>query len=405
MARFQRQRVEGEQQRATNLELFYDLAFVFAITQISHLLLDDLSFRGAWHAGLVLLVVWWAWNYTTWATNELDPESVAVRLLLMAITLASLLLAVAIPGAFSDRALLFAGSYVVIQIGRGCFLTYASALRGTVERERSLLIVIWFAVAGVPWILGALVDGAARPALWLLAVTIDYIGPLLVYRVPGRPRLDGSTWQVESSHFAERFQLFIIIALGESIAVTGATASGLHMELTRLTSFALAFLASASMWWLYFSYVARIAERRLELATDRTRVARDAYTYLHVVMVAGVIVSAVGNEIVIAHPHEHLEGFKLAVVCAGPAIYLLAHSLFRLRLAGSLSPKRTTGAVLCILAGLTGMWVSALAVAALVTAVITGVVAAEEIASWRRHRRGDPDPLARLEARLASHDA
>ena len=141
MARFQRQRVEGEQQRATNLELFYDLAFVFAVTQISHLLLADLTWRGAWHAGLVLLVVWWAWNYTTWATNELDPESVTVRILLMAITLASLLLAVSIPGAFGNRAVLFVGSYLAIQAGRTGFLAFVSAEPNTVERERAVVIL------------------------------------------------------------------------------------------------------------------------------------------------------------------------------------------------------------------------------------------------------------------------
>ncbi len=400
MARFQRQRVEGEQQRATNLELFYDLAFVFAVTQISHLLLADLTWRGAWHAGLVLLVVWWAWNYTTWATNELDPESVTVRILLMAITLASLLLAVSIPGAFGNRAVLFVGSYLAIQAGRTGFLAFVSAERDTVERERAVVILYWFVGAGVFWVAGA-ASSAGRPYLWLIAVVLDYVAPLLVYRVPGRQRLDGSAWQLESSHFSERFQLFVIIALGESIAVTGATASGLHVEATRLTSFAVSFVATAAMWWLYFSYVARIAERRLELASDRTVVARDAYTYLHVVMVAGVIVSAVGNEIVITHPDARLGAAELAAVCAGPAIYLFAHSLFRLRLAGSLSPKRTTGAVLCIGAGAMGAWLPAIAVGALVAAVVTGVVAAEELAGWRRHRRGDPDPLARLEARFS----
>src|SRR6185503_3084511 len=145
--RFQRRRGEGEDQRATTLELFYDLVFVFAITQISHLLLNHLTWQGAGEAALVLLVVWWAWNYTTWVTNELDPESVVVRGLLIGIMLASLFMAVAIPDAFGGRALLFAGSYVAIQVGRHLFLTLI-APRGSIERERALHILVWFAASG-----------------------------------------------------------------------------------------------------------------------------------------------------------------------------------------------------------------------------------------------------------------
>ena len=166
MARFQRRLDAGEAQHAATLELFYDLVFVFAITQVSHLLLEHLSWEGAGQAALVVLVVWWAWNYTTWVTNELDPESTVVRLLLIGLMLASLLMAIAIPEAFGDKALLFAASYVAIQVGRHLFLTFAAAERGTVERERAGRILTWFAAAGVLWIAGALADGAARTALW-----------------------------------------------------------------------------------------------------------------------------------------------------------------------------------------------------------------------------------------------
>src|SRR3954449_5214767 len=132
MSRFARVR-DGQEQHATTLELFYDLVFVFAITQVSHLLLAHLTWVGAGQATLVLLVVWWSWNYTTWVTNELDPDSITVRLLLIALMLASLLMAIAIPGAFGDKALLFAGSYVAIQVGRHLFLTFAAADQGTIE--------------------------------------------------------------------------------------------------------------------------------------------------------------------------------------------------------------------------------------------------------------------------------
>ena len=402
MPRFQRLRDSGEEQRATTLELFYDLVFVFAVTQVSHLLLDHLTWRGAGQAALVLLVVWWAWNYTTWVTNELDPDSLVVRLLLIGVMLASLLMAVAIPQAFGSRALLFAGSYVAIQVGRHTFLTFACAERGTIERERAGRILTWFCASGVLWIAGAVAHGPGRAALWLGALALDYVAPLVLYRIPGRPRLDASTWDVETAHFSERFQLFMIIALGESIVVTGATTAQLDLNAARLTAFGLAFAATAALWWLYFDYVSRIAQRRLELAPNRTILARDAYTYLHVVLVAGIIVAAVGDELVIARPTDVLPGREIAAVVAGPAIYLLGHALFRLRMAGSVSWKRLAGALGCVVVGFLGLVVPALGLAGLVLCVLVGVICAEQVAARRRAARGEPSPLERLEAPAGS---
>ena len=273
-----RRRAYGEGQRVTTLELFHDLVFVFAITQVSHLLLEHLTWAGAGQSVLVLLVVWWSWNYTTWVTNELDTESIPVRLLLIALMLASLLMAVAIPEAFGDRALLFAGSYVAIQVGRHLFLTFPAAEPGTIERERAGRILAWFVAAGVLWIAGTLVEGEARVALWLLALALDYVGPLVAFRIPGLPRVAPEAWAVGTEHFAERFGLFVIIALGETIVLTGATTSDLELDAARVVAFCMAFLATAALWWLYFTSVARIAQRSLELSVNRTLLARDAYT-------------------------------------------------------------------------------------------------------------------------------
>jgi low temperature requirement protein LtrA len=400
----QRRRVGEEGQRATTLELFYDLVFVFAITQVSHLLLGHLTWEGAGQALLVLLVVWWSWNYTTWVTNELDPESTSVRLLMIALMLASLAMAVAIPEAFGDRALLFTVSYVAIQVGRHLFLTFAAAESGTIERERAGRILTWFVAAGILWIAGALVDGPARIVLWLLALALDYGAPLVTYWVPGRQRLEGAAWNVGTEHFAERFGLFIIIALGESIVVTGATTSELELNVPRLIAFGMAFLATSALWWLYFTSVARIAQRHLELSANRTLLARDAYTYLHVVLVAGVIVSAVGDELVIAHPTEVLSGPEVVAVVAGPAIYLLGHTLFRLRMEGSLGLKRLFGALACLVAGGMGMFVPALVLAGLLITVLVAVIGSEYVAAARRRARGEPSPLERLEASAAGQE-
>jgi low temperature requirement protein LtrA len=398
MSRFLRRSSPDEEQHASNLELFYDLVFVFAVTQVSHLLLHDLTWRGAGRSLLVLLVVWWAWNYTTWVTNQLDPDAVVVRLLVLAIMVASLVMAIAIPEAFGSRALLFVGAYVAIQVGRHLFLTFVVADRDAPEREPALHILIWFCASGGFWIAGALVGSPARTALWLVALVIDYAAPLVLYRVPGRPRLQPSAWEVETSHFAERFQLFVIIALGESIVITGATISGLSLGGARMAAFGLAFLSTAALWWLYFSYVALIAQRRLRLASVSTTLARDGYTYLHAVLVAGIIVAAVGNELVIAHPREQLPTAELVAVVAGPVIYLSGHLLFRLRMAGSVSRKRLGAAIACVAVGLLGLVVPALAVATLLVAVLAVLIGAEHAASRRRRSRGEPSPLERLEA-------
>ena len=400
--RFQRDRDAGEEQRATTLELFYDLVFVFAVTQVSHLLLDDLGWQGAGEAAIVLLVVWWAWNYTTWVTNELDPDSPVVRLLLLGIMLATLVMAVAIPDAFESKGLLFAAAYVVIQVGRHTFLTFASARPGTLERERAADILIWLSAAGAFWIAGGLVEDDARSTLWLVALGIDYLGPVFLYRVPGRRKLAPETWDVETSHFAERFQLFVIIALGESVVLIGATTAELDLDAARITALSLAFAGTAALWWLYFDYVAPIAQRRLELASNRTLLARDGYTYLHVVLVAGIIGWAVGDELVIAHPTDVLPAAEVVVLVAGPAIYLVGHVLFRLRIAGTLSRKRLTGALGCVAVGGLGPVAPGIALAALLVAVLVAVIAAERIAGARRRQRGELSPREQLESEAAS---
>jgi low temperature requirement protein LtrA len=230
----------------------------------------------------------------------------------------------------------------------------------------------------------------------VIALAIDYGGPLCTFYVPGMRKLPMTTWELETSHFAERFQLFVILALGESIVVTGATAAGEELGAARLAAFSVAFLGTAAMWWLYFNYAAAMAQRRLELTENRTQLARDAYTYLHVVMVAGVIVAAVGDELVIAHPDEVLHGAELVAVCGGPALYLLAQTLFRLRMAGSLSTKRLGGAAACVAAAGIGAIAPALVLATLLLAILIAVIAAEQVSGKRRAARGQPSPMEAL---------
>jgi low temperature requirement protein LtrA len=374
-----RRRTDGASQRASTLELFYDLVFVFAITQVSHLLLEHLTWAGVLQSLIALLAVYWSWNYTTWTTNELDTETVPVRLLLLALMLVSLLMAVAIPQAFEAHALLFAGSYVVIQVGRHSFLTFAAADSGTVERERAGSILTWFVVVGMLWLAGALLDGPERVVLWLVALALDYCAPLVTYWIPGRRHLAPATWNVGTEHFAERFGLFIILALGESIVITGATTSDLDLDAARITAFIMAFLASAAIWWLYFTSVSTIGEHYLEVTENRTILARDAYTYLHVVFVAGIILSAVGDELVIAHPTEILPPYEVAAVAAGPAVYLFAHTLFGYRLTGVVYRTKLFGTLACVAVGFVGLLVPALVLAGLLIVVLVAVIGSSHL--------------------------
>jgi low temperature requirement protein LtrA len=386
MPRLGRRYEEGVSQQVATLELFYDLVFVFAISQVSHLLLDDLSWIGAGQAMLALMVVWWAWNYTTWVTNELDPDSTAVKLLMVALMLASLVMAVAIPDAFGDRALLFVGAYLFIQIGRHLFLTFVAAGPKSLERARAAQILTWFAIAGIFWVAGALSEGSTRTLLWLVALACDYGAPSHTFWLPGVKRVTMQAWNVTTAHFSERFQLFIIIALGESIVLTGATMVDVPTDLEHVTAFAIAFLMTAAFWWLYFDHVAERAEHQLEAAANRTAMARDAYTYLHVVIVASIILSAVGDELIIAHPGEPLEGAKMVAVVAGPALFLAGHSLFRLRTLGSVSLKRLAAILACGLLGLVGGGLSALAISAILLAILALVIVIEQLEDDHRHQ-------------------
>jgi low temperature requirement protein LtrA len=332
----------------------------------------------------------------------LDTETIPVRLLLLALMLVSLLMAVAIPDAFGEHALLFAVSYVAIQVGRHAFLTFAAAEPGTMERERAGRILTWFVAAGVLWIAGALVDGPARVALWLAALALDYGAPLVLFWVPGRPRLEDATWDVGTEHFAERFGLFIILALGESIVLIGATTSESDLTSATILAFVMAFLASAAIWWLYFTSVARVGEHYLAVSENRTTLARDGYTYLHVVFAAGIIMTAVGDELVIAHPTEVLPPQEATAVAAGPAIYLVALTLFGYRLTGALSKRKLSGTLACVVVGFVGLFSPALVLAGLLIVVLVAVIGSNYLPASRSRAREDTSPIEQLEAEDAA---
>jgi low temperature requirement protein LtrA len=379
-----------EEQRATFLELFFDLVFVFAVTQLSHLLLEDISVAGAAKTAFLLLVVWWAWIYTAWMTNWFDPDEVAVRIVLLAGMLASMLMAIAIPEAFGDRALLFAVGYVGLQFVRNTFIVLAIDVREPLRQPFQRLWA-WNTWVGALWIVGAFLPEHARVAVWVIALALDYGGPLAGYWTPGLGRTPMTDWEIEHSHFAERFQLFVIIALGESIVLTGATASDLELTLARALAMVVAFLVTAALWWLYFDEVARRSLEDFAAADDRRGLlGRDAYTYLHIPIVAGIIVNAVGDELMIAHPTERLPADELVVLAAGPIVYLLGHVAFRLRMVGTLAVKRLVAAALIAAAAVAGAVLPAVAVAAVMLAILAALAASETVGRLRADRDAAP---------------
>jgi low temperature requirement protein LtrA len=341
---------EGIEQRATAVELFFDLVFVFAITQLSHELLEDLTVAGAARTIFLLLVVWWAWIYTTWMTNWFDPAHLSVRLVLIFSMLAAFLMAIAIPDALGERAALFAGGYVALQLVRNTFIVLVTDDSEPLHASwvRMWIGSIW---VGAVWLLGALVpDEHARLAIWVAALVLDYGGPLAGFWAPGLGRTAATEWELEHGHFVERFQLFVLIVLGESIVVTGAAASQLPLTASRMLAIAVAFLGTTVFWWLYFDEVADRAQAQLAAAgPKRGALARDAFTYLHIPIVAGMLVTAAGDELVIAHPGEPLHDEELVALIAGPVLYLVGHLLFELRMTRAV-PRTRLVATLVVLA-------------------------------------------------------
>ena len=334
------------------IELFFDLVFVFAITQLSHALIADFSPQGALRALMLMLAVWWVWIFTTWVTNWLDPDRSPVRVAMMALSLAGLVLAASIPQAFAERAPVFACTYVALQVGRSLFFLWA--VRGHPGMVRNFQrILAWLMAGAVCWLAGAWTDEQTRPIWWAAALVIEYLSPSLGFHVPGLGRSATTDWDVDGAHLSERCGLFIIIALGESVLVTGATFAGMDWTPEAITAMVASFVGSLAMWWLYFDATADIASHQIEHANDPGRLARLGYTYLHLFFVAGIIVSAVADEFVLHHPMGHTAPATAVAVIGGTLAYLMGGLLFRRVVMGHWSGACVLGMAVLVALGLT----------------------------------------------------
>ena len=355
--------VPSQHSRVTFVELFFDLVFVFAVTQISHTLLHHFTPLGAVHVAVLFLAVWWVWVYTAWVTNWLNPELTPVRLLLFSMMLGGLVLSTTIPTAFEGRGLWFAIAYAAMQVGRTAFWLFATPRHRTAVRHNAIRILTWLSISAVLWIAGGLSEGDTRLWLWIAAVTWEYISPAARFWVPKLGFSSVEAWAVEGGHMAERCALFVIIALGEAIVVNGATFAELDWTANNILAFVSALVGAIAMWWIYFHKGAEAGAERISKSAESGRLARLAYTYLHTPIVAGIILTAVSDELVLKHPTGHSDTRTIVSTVGGPLVFLIGTILFKYAIRGFLQLSHGVGIILLLVlwwfaADLSPLWLS-----------------------------------------------
>ena len=371
--------VPNQHSRVTYAELFFDLVFVFAVTQISHTLLAHFTPLGALQVTLLFLAVWWVWVYTSWITNWLNPEKTPVRLLLFALTLGGLVLSTSIPAAFDGRGLWFAIAYAAMQVGKTVFLWASTLPSQSLARANAIRITTWLAMSAIFWIAGGLAEGQSRLVLWAIALAIEYISPAVRFWIPRYGASAVADWVVEGGHMAERCAGFIIIALGESIVVTGATFAELTWTTENVLAFVSAFVGCLAMWWIYFHKGAEAGSEQISRSSEPGRLARLAYTYLHMPIVAGIIVAAVADELVLKHPGGHSDLKTVISAIGGPLLFLFGTILFKHSFRGFLQLSHGVGIIaLCVLAWFASE-LSPLMLSILTTAIMIVVAVWESI--------------------------
>ncbi|OLP56720.1 hypothetical protein BJF92_11605 [Rhizobium rhizosphaerae] len=371
-------------------ELFFDLVFVISILQVSHRLATHYDALGFVETLLIMLALWWVWIFTTWVTNWLDPDKLPVRLMLFALTFLGLLLASAVGKAFDEKALLFAGAYVTMQVGRSLFALYAFHGHSPDEFSHFRRVTIWLVASAILWIAGALLGGHVQLMLWIAAIGIEYAAPAAGFRVPGLGRSEGDDWDVLGAHMAERCALFVIICLGETILVTGRTLSDMPMEPLTFLLASTAFLTTALMWWIYFHFGHDRAAEEIETAREPGEAARTIFTYAHIPIVVAIILSAVGEEFVLSHPTGETELKTASALIGAPAIFLLGNVWIKRAATGRIPPSHLIGLALLALAIPMSLVLQPYALFVLAMAILA-VTAACEVYFLRRalaHLRG-----------------
>ena len=338
-------RLRAEQHaHVTNEELFFDLVYAFAVTQLSHRLLHHLTADNAFETLVLWFAVWLGWQYTCWVTNWFNPERPRLRLVLFATMGLALVMAASIPDAFGTRGLVFAGCYVAMQVGRTGFIVWQlgkdHALAANYRR-----MLGWLLISACFWIGGGFAQPGLRLALWSVAVLCEYGSPMFGFALPGLGRSQTRDWTVEGGHMAERCQLFVIVALGESLLATGGTLSDVATwNMATMAAMLATFLGTIALWWLYFGTSSKDATTRITSADDPGRIAAY-FHYIHAILVFGIVVSAVGDDLAMQHPAGYADWPQILAMMAGPALYLLGSAVYKYVVYGCIPTSHIVGAV------------------------------------------------------------
>ncbi|MEU1686786.1 low temperature requirement protein A [Micromonospora sp. NPDC005707] len=368
--------------RVTLLELFFDLVYVVALSLISRGLIHELNWERAFQSLIMLMAMWWTWAITTLVTDMYDPQRGQIKLLIIAVMFGALLMTTAIPEAFSGRGLVFAGTYVAIHLGRGLFLM-PTVRRHRQTQRRAARIFVWFAISAIPWLVGATMSGFTREILWALALGIDYLGFRLAYPVPGLGMVPDAQRNVTAEHLSERYQQFFIIALGDAILVAGTVFSTHHSEAENIGAFAIAFATTLLLWRIYVHKSGELLPHAIAMAKQPSKFLNSA-PYTHLLMVAGVVTSAAGFDLVLLEPTGQTPPAWLAVILGGPALFLAGRAAFEYEVFSRVSWSRP-GGVLALLTISPGLLFLAPVYAALgAMLVLVGVAVADHLRSRGR---------------------
>jgi len=385
------------------IELFFDLVFVFAVTQLAHRLIEYPSPQGVLESLLLFLAVWSVWTGTTWVTNRLDVERNSVRLLLLLMMIGGLFQALSIPDAFkiSMDARWFAAVHLALQLGRTSFVLVAFNNENTLHFRHSLRTVLWVLGAAPFWVLGALGSDEARLYWWGAALFIEYGATAARYWAPWVGASNAADWDVEANHFAERCGLFVIIALGELILITGNTVGDLTLNLYTLAAFLSILVTTMSMWWIYFSFSAEKGSQAIEKSRDSGRTARLVYVYLHVPLICGLLLSAAGDEGLVGHPADAAKIADVVRLVGGPALFLAGALVVKRLICGGVMTSHAAGIVILGLIAPFAKGLPLFLVGAGVAVILVGVAVWEEVAIRANRRRMGRDPDAGSEEKIS----
>lgn len=372
--------------RVTYVELFFDLVFVFALTQLSAYLYEHQDPLGALEGAIMVVALWWSWVATTWVTNWLDPVKLPVRGAVVALAFVALVVSISIADAFGERAWVFATAYVVLQLGRTGFIVYATWRHDRAAALDFSRVLVWTAAGSVLWIVGALLPLPAQLPLWGAALGLEVLGTLMGFPLPMMGPMDMGRWDLSGAHIAERSALFVLIALGESLLVTGFAFVDLEITFDSAAAMVLAFASAAAMWWVYFDHGERIGAEAMEDSDAPGRLARTAYTFVHLLVIGGIVLTSVGDKEMLGHPHEHSPSAVITVL-GGPLLFLAGTLLFRRLLERRWVTPQVIGLVAIVGVAALSPLLDPLGLGAASAIVLAGVAAMETVDRVRRGKR------------------